>query len=1069
MGKVAINYNISNYLDDSTETKISLDIIEKEFGMTGSIQVMIEDIDIDTAKEVRSTLEAIPNVLTVNFDQYDEGSYKDEKALFVLLVDGDEYSDTAATVVEDVKAALDEKFEGRTNYGGAVIEKAKLRDAIEGEIPFILAIALCLTTAIMLLTSKSWIEPIILLLASGVAVLLNMGTNVIFGEISYITNAVAAILQLALSIDYSIVLLHSYRAIKEEEEDRGVAMSKAIKEVMNPVSASALTTIAGLLALLFMSFKIGFDIGIVLMKGIAISAITSLTLLPVLLLIFDKLMSKTEKPELVLKGKVFSKIAFKAGKVVVPLVLALIIVCGVLQMGNTYSFTDSKNAGNVISDTFGENSTLVVVYPKGSDNYENENALIDRLNTYKTADGKLALKGYTAYSNTVRELYDVELAARTLNIPESDVEMLLTMYHLYGDSSQIKLAPLDFVKYAYTLITEDEDGKKFADENMVKTIGMMLVIDQIMSGEHTADEFYTLVSSGIMSGLTLNSFAIDQMYGLYFYDGIANKKVEFATMLDFMVAASKQEGLSAMFDAEVVSNLTALSDGIKKLNSNMELPLTKAQFQGYMYQSAGAIFDEYTTAQIYSGYYLSKGQPEQDTIPFLELMTFLIEQNRITDPTAIATIKGYAGAYAAAKASYSYEEFLPALSQITAALTGSAPAVNTPDDAIQQIYIMYFNQQNAIPVKAISGRTFVEFIIKESATNSIVASQLSGNGSAMLSDLFVAADFLADTNTYDFNEMAGELKELLGNVKSISGELEFGDDLLSGIYIKYALANGKALTDAVEAKDLLEFVVDNMNSHDLLKSKMTDAHRAKISAAQDSIEGATDLFVSENYSRMLLSVDLPSESEESTKFIEFLIPAVKEVFGDEAHVAGEMVSTYDQQKVFDKDNTFISIFTIVSIFLIVMVIFRSLSLPTLLVAIIQGAIWICMSTCLVSGPIFFMSYIITTCILMGATIDYGILMSSNYIEFRATLDKKESLYKAVAAAMPTVFTSGLILTICGFVIGFIASQNAISTVGILLGKGTLVSILMITLVLPSVLYLLDGFILKLSMKKKTNN
>jgi predicted RND superfamily exporter protein len=116
---------------------------------------------------------------------------------------------------------------------------------------------------------------------------------------------------------------------------------------------------------------------------------------------------------------------------------------------------------------------------------------------------------------------------------------------------------------------------------------------------------------------------------------------------------------------------------------------------------------------------------------------------------------------------------------------------------------------------------------------------------------------------------------------------------------------------------------------------------------------------------------------------------------------------------------------------------------------------------------FFMSYIVATCILMGATIDYGILMSTNYLHNREHLDKKEALYRAVEAAMPTVFTSGLILTICGLIIGFISSQSAISTVGILLGKGTLVSILMITLVLPSVLYLLDGFILKFSIKKKS--
>ncbi|MBQ5634368.1 MAG: MMPL family transporter, partial [Clostridia bacterium] len=136
------------------------------------------------------------------------------------------------------------------------------------------------------------------------------------------------------------------------------------------------------------------------------------------------------------------------------------------------------------------------------------------------------------------------------------------------------------------------------------------------------------------------------------------------------------------------------------------------------------------------------------------------------------------------------------------------------------------------------------------------------------------------------------------------------------------------------------------------------------------------------------------------------------------------------------------------------------------VTVIQGAIWISMSTSLITGPMFFMSYIVTTCILMGATIDYGILMSTNYVVLRQTFDKKQALYKSVEAAMPTVFTSGTILTVCGFIVGIIASQNSISQVGFLLGKGTLVSVIMITLVLPSVLYLLDGFILKLSIKKR---
>ena len=257
-----------------------------------------------------------------------------------------------------------------------------------------------------------------------------------------------------------------------------------------------------------------------------------------------------------------------------------------------------------------------------------------------------------------------------------------------------------------------------------------------------------------------------------------------------------------------------------------------------------------------------------------------------------------------------------------------------------------------------------------------------------------------------------------------------------------------------------------MDTNTLLMQKMSAENRKKVADAQVDIAKAEDLFLGEQYARMLLSVNLPNESADTTEFVAFLSDQVRETFGNDAYITGEVVSTYDLHQSFDHDNLFITVFTLISIFVIVMLIFRSLSLPVIPVAVIQGAIFIAMSTQLLGNGLFFMSYIVATCILMGATIDYGILMSGNYVAYRADYDKKEALARSVEAAMPTVFTSGLILTVCGFVIHFISSQNSISTVGLLIGIGTICSVLMITVVLPSVLYLLDRFVLKLSMKKR---
>ncbi|MBR4933185.1 MAG: MMPL family transporter, partial [Clostridia bacterium] len=704
---VAINYNISDYLDESTETKISLGIIEDEFGVTGDIQVMIEDVSVEDAKDVLETLKDIDNVLSVSFNEYDEGYYKDNSALFVVVVDGDEYSETANNVLADIKDALDDKFDGKINYGGAVMEKANLRESIEGEIPFVLAIAVCFVIVIMLLTSASWIEPIILLFVSGVAILINMGTNAIFGEISYITNAVAAILQLALSIDYSIVLLHSYRKLKETGADNGKAMKCAIKEIVKPISASALTTIAGLLALLFMSMKIGFDIGIVLMKGIAISAIVSLTFLPAVLLVFDTPLNKTKKKELVLKGKSFGDMAFKACKVILPIALVIIIAGSVLQFSNTYTFTDSDKFNTVISDAFGRNNTVVVVYPNGDDSYDKEIDLVEKLNDYKTDDGRHVLKNHTAYSNTVRELYDVEKASRKLGIPEKDVELLFTMYHLYADSSKVTVTPADFIKYAEGQLTDSEDVQEFASEEMTSTIRTMLMISRMMNGEYTAAEFHDLTTSGIMEGTGLSQFAIRQLYGLYLYDTITDSTVDLEAMLDFMIGAMGNAELASMVDANTAANLVTLSQGIKQFNSQMEAPLTMEQFRMYMYQNYGMAMDAAAVAQIYGGYYQMQGQPMQDGIPFLKLMTFLASQGQISDPTAAATISSYNALYSTVNAKYAYSQFLPVLVEAATSLSGAAPDVSVTDAAVQQMYIMYFYTQGMMPATAVQGRELI--------------------------------------------------------------------------------------------------------------------------------------------------------------------------------------------------------------------------------------------------------------------------------------------------------------------------------------------------------------------------
>lgn len=1081
MGTVKINYNISDYLDEETETKISLEIMEEQFGTTGNIQVMVENISVDQAFEISGIIRKIPNVLLVNFSPDDENYFKKDSAdsaegdaLFAIITNGDEYSSEAAEVLDDIKVALNDYFDGEVHYGGAVVEKINMRNTMRSEIVIILAIAVVFACAIMLIMASSWIEPIVLLAASFVAVGINMGTNIIFGEISYITAAVAAILQLALSIDYSIVLLHNFRALKSEYDDKQDAMLQAIRITWKPVLASATTTAFGLLALLFMTMKIGLDIGLVLTKGIIISMITSLTLLPALLLVCDNLMQKCNKRDLVLSGKKFCTVAFKGGKAIVALALVVIILCGVLNAQNTFIFTDSANPNQAIIDKFGSNNTIVVVYPNDREDWGRESQLAEKLAEFKNADGTAPFQSYTAYSNTVREIYTIEMAAKKLNIPESKVEDLFKMYHNHNnESDHRKLSPLEFVEYSINLIESNpDDVGAFVDESTLGTLEMMRAIYDVTNGTHTYKELHSLIATGPMSGTELSEFQIKQMYGLYFWDTIENPEVEFEVMLDYMVALSLDENGKTLMDEQTASDLVELSDGLEEFKSKMNAVVTKEEFVEF---GRGEFGDQKWIGGA-CNYIFDKASGGKDTARIVDILNFANKFTGILTSVSsifnipeeyIDMIANYSHVYEVIDDPCTYDEYLPILEDVVWALSGEKREVSATQESIQQAYIMYFDKQGAISYSRVKGIEFVKFVNGVIETNPAVSANLEESSKLKLQDVVLVDAYISDADSYNCEDMTALLQTLQSNIKSLTSSSSITGGAIAGIYFKHVDENTTLSTDPVMALDLLEYVSNNMNNPaSALYQAITPEYKAKVEERKQAIDSAEKLFLGETYNRMLISVNLPSESEDSSRFVQYLIDAVREIYGSGAHVAGHMVSTYELQQSFEKDNQIISIFTIVSIFLVIAVIFKSISLPVVLVAIIQGAIWISMSTSLITGPMFFMSYIIATCILMGSTIDYGILMSTNYIGYRKTMDKKEALYAAVKAAMPTIFTSGLILIVCGFIVGMVASMTSISTVGTLLGKGTLVSVIMITLVLPSVLYVLDGAILKLTFKGK---
>ena len=346
IGKTKVNYDLKKYLPDDSDTNVSLGILESEgFGYNCMMNVMLKGESVNSAQAIAATLETRLNdgaesprvsLVTISFDE--SGEY----ALLQIAVNGDEFSENADYVAEKVPELLDgEDFA----VSGGIVQNRELTDAINRELPIILGVSVAVVLVILLATSSSWTDPLLFLIVVGVAALLNMGTNFIFGSVSYITQSVAVVLQLALAMDYSIILLHNYNAKTDEGLDAEEALTRALSESFASVFSSCLTTVAGLAALLFMTFTIGFDIGMVLSKGVLISMITVFLLMPALILLFKKPIAKTRHKRLMLPTKRLSGFSFSLRKVIS--LASVVVIAGCAPSSEFDAFLPSAPLSDV--------------------------------------------------------------------------------------------------------------------------------------------------------------------------------------------------------------------------------------------------------------------------------------------------------------------------------------------------------------------------------------------------------------------------------------------------------------------------------------------------------------------------------------------------------------------------------------------------------------------------------------------------------------------------------------------------------------------------------------------------
>ncbi|MGM9521757.1 MAG: RND family transporter [Oscillospiraceae bacterium] len=431
---IQVENELAEYLPDDSEARQGLDVMEDQFITYGSAKVMVANITLPQARELCDELSELEGVQSITFDEQE--NYKEVSALYTITFDYADTDDQCLDALEQVEELVSEQdYYISTDLGDQQAE------AIDAEVQVIMVYVAIVVVLVLLLTSQTWAEVPVLLLTFVTAMILNLGTNFLLGTISFVSNSVTSILQLALSLDYAVILCNRF---KEEHETLPLreaviaALSKGIPEI----GSSSLTTIGGLVAMMFMQFKIGPDMAICLIKAILYALLSVFIVMPGLLMLFGPLMEKTAHRSFIPKIPFVGKFAHTTKYVIPPVFLVVILLTFNLSGDCPYAYgysgletpklSETQIAENMIEDTFGAENFVALVVPGGD--YDAEKRLLEELDTFEEVDYSMGLSNVEAMDGYM--LADKLTPRQFAELTDLDYEVAQIVYAAYAAKNE---------------------------------------------------------------------------------------------------------------------------------------------------------------------------------------------------------------------------------------------------------------------------------------------------------------------------------------------------------------------------------------------------------------------------------------------------------------------------------------------------------------------------------------------------------------------------------------------------------------------------------------------------------
>lgn len=1077
---VNVNSDMTKYLPAKSQMKQGLSIISEEFGEADiaqpGIKVMFGELSADEKSAMQDSLSAYPDVNKLMVEQSADGKH----TLYQLYVD----------------ESIDQKKLGKQIRKQLPVEEVETGQ--DGATPpvSVMVIAAVLIIAILLFMCQSWVEPFVYLAATGLGILLNMGTNALLPSVSITTHSIAAILQLVLSLDYSIVMTNRYRQEKKIRSSKVEAANAAIKRAFAPIMSSAMTTVVGLLMLCFMRLRIGMDMGVVLAKGVICSLICTFTVLPSLLMMLETAIEKSHKRTFVIPTKRLGRFATSHK---IPLaVFALVLFCVSFYFSRHTTIFFSANAESKIEKVFPKTNPLVIIYHTADD--AAIPALADSLG------GRAYLKSIVSYPTLLQQQYTSKQMTdhiRTMALEFGDLvpasgaidmltpEMMNILYSMkFGTADSLRVGFPELTDFISNYCVNNPMFASVIDDEMRSQMALLgeMTTEQPEPADHDDSDAESDNIVGVPDSAAYEKALTDSLRARYAMDAPSSQlegtpaRVNVQGNEHIQVVNPSVVGVESYSLVEFMNKLYAyrpdaltmdfrtLADTIS-MRRIMSIP-EMSDYVGSSVTQTRLVFN-----------YDKKKRKAMPPIDYVHILTddlfkrpalngmITPEQKQIvrmrTTLMDLANKDAQMDAQQLAHAATNFGiEGITAsvVEQIMAkpaaeaqlAQQQSAASVVTTDSAESELPQTVAEQLTALtavrPVEAYPEDPMPVIPIQQPKRKPTREEREADRKAALFLDLMYGGQ------TYNATEMADMFTRLGQPVDA--GMVELLYTYYGSVYCPDTMAT-------LSMEQLFTYVCDTLLSDPRAAAFIDEESRGMLDDAKEQLQGGVGMLHGSDHSLMVLLTDLPAESEETYAFVEDVNRYATQLLPSGYYTMGESVMYSEMKKGFNHEMMIVTILTILAIFFIVALTFRSVVVPTILVLTVMTAVYVNVVFCgIVSGEMLYLAYLIVQSILMGATIDYGILFANYYREKRQTLPANEAIFEAYHGSIRTIMTSGLIMVVAPAAMALLTDNVMISNIVGCLAIGAFVAIVLILVVLPGILVVFDKWVVHNAVPKK---